>query len=144
MQARDFLNQLGREEIASAIRAAELRTSGEIRVFVSRKEVADAVAAAQAEFARLGMTKTAESNGVLIYVAPRSQSFAVIGDEAIHQKCGQGFWTELTEIMTQDFRQSDFTGGIIKAVERAGDLLAKHFPRRSDDRNELSDEVAHD
>jgi uncharacterized membrane protein len=144
MQTKEFLRQLDHEKIKAAIRAAELQTSGEIRVFVSRKTIEDAVAAAQSEFVRLGMIKTAERNGVLIYVAPKSQSFAIIGDEAIHQKCGQGFWTELAEIMTRDFRQSDFTGGIVKAIGRAGDLLAKHFPRRSDDRNELSDDVAHD
>lgn len=144
MQTKEFLHQLDHEKIKAAIRAAELQTSGEIRVFVSRKTIEDAVAAAQSEFVRLGMAKTAERNGVLIYVAPKSQSFAIIGDEAIHQKCGQGFWTELAKIMTLDFRQSDFTGGIVKTIGRAGDLLAKHFPRRSDDRNELSDDVAHD
>ncbi|MBC8095022.1 MAG: hypothetical protein H7Y43_04345, partial [Akkermansiaceae bacterium] len=64
MKARDFLDQLRHEEIVAAIRVAELRTSGELRVFISRKEVEDAVAAAQGEFLRLGMEKTSERNGV--------------------------------------------------------------------------------
>ncbi|MFO1487862.1 MAG: TPM domain-containing protein [Verrucomicrobiota bacterium] len=82
MNANDFLNQLQHDSIVAAIRAAELQTSGEIRVFVSRKNVSDAVTAAQAEFARLEMHRTRERNGVLIYVAPLSQTFAVIGDRA--------------------------------------------------------------
>lgn len=144
MNAREFLDQLRHEEIVAAIRAAELRTSGELRVFISRREVADAVAAAQAEFIRLGMAKTAERNGVLIFVAPRSRSFAVIGDQAVHEKCGKTFWQELAKVMTEHFQRGDFTRGILEGLQRAGDLLAQHFPCRSDDKNELSDEVEHD
>jgi uncharacterized membrane protein len=144
MRARDFLNQLRHEKIVAAIREAEHQTSGEIRVFVSHKLVDDPVVAAQRAFVRLGMEKTREHNGVLIFVAPRASKFAVIGDSAVHAKCGDVFWTEVTEAMTGHFRQSDFTGGIILGVKKAGDLLARHFPCDPDDRNELPDEIAHD
>ncbi len=144
MNARKFLDQLRHEEIAAAIRAAELRTSGELRVFVSRKKVDDAVAAARVEFVRLAMEKTAQRNGVLIFVAPRSQKFAVIGDQGVHEKCGEVFWQETAKAMTDHFRRSEFTQGILLGVHRAGELLAQHFPRQSEDRNELSDDVAHD
>jgi uncharacterized membrane protein len=70
MRARDFLNQLRHDDIVAAIGAAERRTSGEIRVFVSHKSVADPVPAAQKAFVRLGMEKTREQNGVLIFLAP--------------------------------------------------------------------------
>jgi uncharacterized membrane protein len=132
------------EEIAAAIRDAELRTSGEIRVFVSRHPVPEPVAAAEAEFARLGMTQTRERNGVLIFVAPKSQTFAVIGDSGIHEKCGESFWQELALAMAGEFRESRFTEGIRLGVQRAGELLGRHFPRRPDDRNELPDTISHD
>lgn len=144
MRAKDFLKQLRHDDIVAAIREAELRTSGEIRVFVSRKPIEDAVASAQAEFLRLGMNKTREHNGVLLFVAPRTHKFAVIGDAGVHAKCGDGFWQELAKAMTDHFRKSEFTPGIILGVRKAGELLAEHFPRRRDDRNELSDQVAHD
>jgi uncharacterized membrane protein len=144
MKARKFLNQLQHDEIIAAIRAAEQKTSGEIRVFVSRKTVTDPIAAAQSEFERLGMTKTRERNGVLIYVAPRSQKFAVIGDEGVHQRCGDEFWQQLAGEMTGHFRKEAFTRGIVLAVNKAGELLARHFPGRPDDRNELPNQVAGD
>jgi uncharacterized membrane protein len=144
MRANDFLKQLRHDDIVSAIREAELRTSGEIRVFISRKPIEDAVASAQAEFLHLGMDKTHEHNGVLIFVAPRAHKFAVIGDAGVHAKCGDGFWQELAKTMTDHFRRSEFTPGIVLGVKRAGELLAQHFPRHGDDRNELSDQVAHD
>ena len=35
------------------------------------------------------MHKTRERNAVLIFVAPRAHKFAVVGDKAIHEKCGE-------------------------------------------------------
>ena len=110
---------------------AEKTTSGEIRVFISHKNVADPVAAAQAQFERLGMTKTRHRNGVLIFVAPRARKFAVIGDTAVHQRCGDGFWTALAAEMTGHFTQSNFSAGIVHAIQKAGELLAAHFPPQS-------------
>ncbi len=127
--------------VVSAIHAAEQRTSGEIRVVVSRQKAPDAMAAAQSQFDRLGMAKTAARNGVLIFIAPGSRTFAVIGDTAVHEKCGDAFWRELADAMAEHFRRGEFTAGLIHGIDRAGALLAEHFPRQSDDRNELPDDV---
>jgi len=139
-----FLNQLQHDEIIAAIRAAESKTSGEIRVFISRKHVEDPVVAAQKQFERLGMTKTHHHNGVLIFVAQRARKFAVIGDTAVHQRCGDGFWQALAGEMAGHFKQSNFSAGIIHAIQKAGDLLAAHFPPLPGDGNELPDEIEGD
>jgi uncharacterized membrane protein len=118
------------DEIIAAIRAAEQKTSGEIRISISPKHIDDPVTAAQIEFMRLGMNESRERNGVLIFVAPRAHKFAVIGDEAVHAKCGDEFWRKLVDAMSGYFRKSEFTPGIIHGVQKAGDLLAEHFPRR--------------
>ena len=144
MNARAFLNQLRHQDIVAAIQAAEKLTSGEIRVFVSRKPVEDPVDEAQRHFVELGMKKTRDRNGVLIFVAPQTRKFAVIGDEAVHARCGEAFWTQLAQEMSGHFRRSEFTSGIIHGVRKAGELLAAHFPRRADDTNELSDQVETD
>ncbi len=144
MKAREFLAQLRDEEIVGAIREAEQNTSGEIRVFISRRKIADPVEAAQAEFVKLKMTKTRERNGVLIFVAPKTHKLAVIGDQGVHTCCGDEFWQAMAAEMSDRFRQSDFTRGIVHSVREAGELLAQHFPRRQDDRNELPDRWAHD
>jgi len=144
MKHHDFLKQLRDEDIVAAICEAEQKTSGEIRVFVSRKDIADPVAAAQKQFERLGMTKTRHRNGVLIFVAPRARKFAVIGDTAIHQRCGDAFWQALTSEMTLHFKKSDFTAGIVHAIRKAGNLLASYFPPQDGDGNELPDAVERD
>jgi uncharacterized membrane protein len=129
LRMKKFINQLPHDTLVAAIRDAEKHTSGQIHVLISPKSVADPVAAAQAEFARLGLAKSPERNGVLIFVTPRSRKFAVIGDAGVHAKCGDAFWLELAQAMTDHFRKAEFTEGIAHGVRKAGELLAEHFPR---------------
>jgi uncharacterized membrane protein len=146
VSAREFSAAVDQTQVVAAIRATEGRSTGEVRVHVSSETADDAQAAAVAVFDKLGMSKTKERNGVLIYIAPRSRKFAVIGDAAIHARCGASFWSELAAAMSQDFRGGRFTEGIVKGVTRAGDLLAQHFPRRAGEKdvNELPDDVTED
>ena len=141
MRTKDFLHKLQHDRIVRAIAAAEKKTSGEIRVFVQHGEIDDPVAAARKQFEQLGMTATRDRNAVLIFVAPRSQKFAVIGDEGIHRRCGDGYWAELIARMRINFQADNFTDAIVHGIAQTGDLLAEHFPRRPDDRNELPDAV---
>ena len=133
--------RLEHDRIVKAIVAAEAKTSGEIRVFIQRGEIDDVVAAARTRFQKLGMTATRERNAVLIFVAPRSQKFAVIGDEGIHQQCGDAFWRQLVEAIGDHFKREEFTSAIVQAIEVAGERLAQHFRRRDGDRNELPNRV---
>ena len=130
MHPRKFSKHVLHEHIVAAIREAEHKTSGQIRVSISPNHVDDPVVAAQVEFMRLGLDKSLEKNGVLIFVAPRSHKFAVIGDAGVHAKCGDEFWRKLADAMSVYFRKSEFTPGIIHGVQTAGELLAEHFPRQ--------------
>jgi uncharacterized membrane protein len=145
MRTKQFLSKLEHDQIVDAIRTAESKTSGEIRVYIQRGKLkADPLTAAQRKFQRLDMHKTSERNAVLIFVAPRAHKFAVVGDKAIHLKCGEEFWQRVVTAMHHCFRQHKFTEGIGGAITVVGESLAAHFPRRSDDRNELPDEIAGD
>ena len=127
---RTFTKHLQHDIIVAAIRDTEHQTTGEIRVSISAKRIDDAMAAAQKEFLRLGMNHSKERNGVLIFVAPRARKFAVIGDAAVHAKCGDEFWRKLADAMSGHFRKSEFTPGIVHGVQKAGELLAEHFQRQ--------------
>jgi uncharacterized membrane protein len=127
--------------IVAAIAAAEHATSAQIRVVISRGRVRDSLAEAQKQFERLGMTRTAHRNGVLILLAPRVRRFAVAGDTGIHQRCGEAFWRELTDAMSSYFKRGEFTEGLEHGIAEAGRLLAAHFPRQPGDGNDLPDRV---
>ncbi|MDQ6656608.1 MAG: TPM domain-containing protein [Verrucomicrobiota bacterium] len=142
MRSEEFMARLDHPRIVAAIAAAEAKTSGEIRVFVQRGEVAgDPLPFAEKKFLELGMHKTAERNAILILVAPRARKFAVVGDEGVHRKCGPAYWEQLVTSMRGHFQREDFTEALLEGINSAGELLAAHFAHQSDDRNELPDDV---
>lgn len=142
MRTREFLSKLEHDRIIEAIRQAELKTSGEIRVLIQRGKLkSDPLVAAKRKFHRLGMHRTRERNAVLIFVAPRVHKFAVVGDEAIHRKCGDEFWEQVVEKMRAHFQNEKFTAALIEAVEEVGKVLASDFPKTREDTNELPDNV---
>jgi uncharacterized membrane protein len=137
-----FLDGLDRDRITQAIRDAETHTSGEIRVHVQptvRKLDVQSVAART--FERLGMTKTALRNGVLLFIAGDDRKFAILGDRGIHEKVPPGFWDAIAAKLTMRFRSGEFTEGIVDAIATAGEQLREFFPRADDDVNELPDEI---
>jgi len=142
MRTREFLTKLEHDRIIEAIREAESRTSGEIRVLIQRGKLkSDPVAAARRNFHRLGLHKTRERNAVLIFVAPRAHKFAVVGDEAIHEKCGDEFWQRIVDRMRSHFRNEKFSDALVEAIKEVGTVLARDFPKTREDTNELPDEI---
>jgi uncharacterized membrane protein len=143
MRTKEFLNKLEHDRIVRAIREAESKTSGEIRVFIQCGKLSvDPVIVAQKKFQQLGMHKTSERNAVLIFVAPRAHKLAIVGDEAIHEKCGEEFWRQIVDRMQKHFQNQKFSHAIVEGIEEVGTVLAAHFPRVSADANELPDEIA--
>jgi len=146
---RRFFDEPDLDAITRAIVEAESRTSAEIRVHVERRvprhlfrRPDDALTRARQIFQRLGMHRTAERNGVLIYLALDERTLAVVGDQGIHERAGDQHWREIRDGMVEKLRAGAPREAILEAVRAAGDALARHFPRRRDDVNELGDEVS--
>lgn len=139
-----FLFRLRHKRVVQAIAEAEAHTSGEIRVFVTHLKCPDPMLAAREHFEKLGMQQTKHRNGVLIFLAPRTRNFAVIGDAGVHEKCGENFWLDVADHMSAELRAGKFTRALVHAVEKTGELLARHFPPDPDNRNELPDRVITD
>ena len=136
-----FFSSLDNDRIVAAIADAERKSSGEVRVHVTRRKPEDLVARARRRFEELGMTNTAERNGVLFYIAPAARRFQVLGDSGIHEKCGADFWKEVAAEMEESFRRGDFTEGILRGVRKVGEVLEAHFPRSAQDKNELPNAI---
>ena len=142
MAHKEFLAQLDQERIVQAIKDAEQETSGEIRVHVQpRVTGGDLRTVAEKTFERLGMTKTALRNGVLLFIASEERQFMILGDQGIHEKLPPGFWDDIAAKLTSRFKNSEFTDGIVEAITAAGEKLKQFFPRSADDVDELPDEI---
>jgi uncharacterized membrane protein len=139
---QDWFTPQEHESIVNAIRAAEKRTSGEVRVFVeSRCSYVDAVDRAAEVFFGLKMDKTEDRNGVVLYIAMKDHQLAVYGDKGIHEKVGTEFWNTEVMKMLSSFKKESYAEGIIQIVKEIGDALVTHFPYENEDRNELPDDI---
>ena len=140
---RSFFRPEERQLIVDAVRHAEQRTSGEIRVFVeSRCKYVDAIDQAAELFFGLQMDQTADRNAVLLYVAMKDHQLAVFADEGIYQKLGQEYWNDEIRIMVSNFNQDDYAAGIRQCVTDIGEALHEHFPfDNKTDKNELPDDI---
>ncbi len=132
--------------MTEAIAAAERQTSAEIRVHLEdrlpRGAADDALARAREVFTRLGMQQTAQRNGVLIYLALADHHLAIVGDEGIHGRVGDGYWQRVRDLMVERLHAGRARDAVVDAVAEVGRVLTTHFPRRPDDVNELSDRVS--
>ena len=134
--------------IADAVRQAEAATSAEVRVHLERRvhrlplRRPDALRRARQVFAHLGMHLTAERHGVLIYLAVEDRKLAIVGDEGIHRQVGDAYWETVRDLMIARLSEGRALEAVLIGVAEVGRELARHFPRRPDDRNELSDQVS--
>lgn len=142
MDARKFFTTEQLHEIVEAIRQAEANTSGEIRVHIENHCRGDIMDRSAMVFNILKMNETAERNGVLIYLAIKDKKFSIIGDEGINKMVEHDFWNDVKDMMAGHFRSGNFTEGIIQGVLRVGEKLKTFFPHKSDDINELSDDIS--
>lgn len=142
-EVTEFLTAFDEEEIVEAIRLAEEKTSGEIRVHIehSSNGISPDVRAAEV-FHFLKMDNTAQRNGVLIYIAVHDHQFVILGDAGINEKVEADFWDCTRDAMLAHFRQGEFKQGMIAGIERAGERLAEYFPWIHGDRNELPNEIS--
>ncbi|TNE61208.1 MAG: TPM domain-containing protein [Bacteroidetes bacterium] len=131
------------QRITDAIRAAELVTSGEIRLYVEDTCARENPVERAAEvFYSTGIFKTKERNGVLVYLAEKSQVFAIWGDSGIHARVGFQFWDAEKELLQDYLRKGEACEGLCQVITQIGEQLKTYFPADPDDNeNELPDDI---
>ncbi|MGB3947523.1 MAG: TPM domain-containing protein [Bacteroidia bacterium] len=142
MKAEKFFSEEQKLAIQKSIANAELNTSGEIRVHVDNDCKEDVLDKAANIFHQLGMDATELSNGVLFYLAVKDKKFAILGDKGINEKVPADFWDTIKNTMQEHFKKAEFTVGLCKGIEMAGEKLKIHFPLQHNDINELSNDVS--
>jgi uncharacterized membrane protein len=142
LKAKDLFTPAQIEAVERAIKAAEVTTSGELRLYLEDNCKEDLMDRAAFLFDKLNMHKTEKRNGVLIYMAVEDQRFAIIGDAGINAVVEPDFWDSIKDEMLQSFKKNEFERGLIAGITASGKALAKHFPYDgATDNNELSDDI---
>ena len=129
-------------EEGKAFRAAEKKTSGEIRLHVESRCWRDPLRRASLVFKKLKMDQTKDRNATLIYVSMKSRKFAIVGDSGIHDKVAENYWESLRDMMGRAFTEERICEGICAVIDQLGTSLKEYFPAAADDQNELPDEIS--
>ena len=140
---RRHLSEEDLDRIAGAIAEAERETSGELRVHIVARLLPFENARKRAirEFFQLGVDRTRDGSGVLLFLAVRSGRFEIVADRAINEKVGDQIWNTIAAEITEHIHENGLGDGLEHGVRRIGSFLSQHFPIQPDDVNELPDEV---
>lgn len=140
---KEFFTTDEKAAVLAAIRSAEMQTSGEVRVFVESKcKYVDAIDRAKELFTQLQMQQTELRNGILVYIAVKDKQVAVFGDEGIHQKVGEQYWSDVVSKMLLYFKNQKLSEGLQQCINDIGEALKFYFPYNSEtDKNELPDDI---
>ena len=97
--------------------------------------------AAVTSFYREALYRTSRATGILIFVSVFEHKVWILADRAINARVDQSRWDDIIHKLVERIKQSQQAQGICEAVESVGALLAAHFPRQPDDRDELTNLV---
>lgn len=145
---RQYLSDDQLRRIDAGVGAQEKNTSGELRVVIREKR--DWIAKllrlsirrlAVEEFHRLRMHKTRDRTGVILFILLEDRQFYIYGDLGIHRQIGQPAWDVIAGDISRIAIEENLFAAIQHGLVRAGELLARNFPIKPDDVNELPNEV---
>ena len=132
--------------IEKAIANGEAQHGGEVRFAVEHALEPAALFRGQSGrsraievFSHLRLWDTDERNGVLIYLLLADRDIEIVADRGVNAKVGAGEWETICRQMEASLKRGQHGDAVVAGIEAAARLLAKHFPRRAGDRNELPD-----
>ena len=142
MDIKDFFTDIQQRDIQLTIENAELNTSGEIRIHLTKNCKQDVIKKSKQVFEKLKMHQTELRNGVLIFLAVEDRKFAILGDKGINDLVEDDFWDSIRNQMIEEFKKEQFTVGLCQGIEMIGKKLKANFPYQKDDTNELTNDIS--
>ena len=112
------------------------------RMLASKERIGEAVhTLALASFTDQGLHHTRAHTGILILISLLEHRVEVLADRGINEKVNHGTWDEIVHSISAGIKSGHACDAYCKAIERCGDILATHFPRQADDKDELSNRL---
>jgi len=121
---------------------ASRRVPGFKRAFISEAR-AEEMARQQAlqEFFALGLHRTRDATGVLLFVSLLERRVVVLGDRGIDAVVGAAEWQATDRAVLEGVRAGSLQRGLVAGVERVAEVLAEHFPDDGGRPGQLPDHV---
>ena len=108
------------------------------RLFLFKEEMDEEVReAALAAFFSERLYKTRDANGILIFISLFEHRAWILADSGISDRIPCERWEEGVALITRGVREKNACQALCQTIEMVGGILAKEFPIRDDDVNEL-------
>lgn len=127
--------------VACALLVLSYFPSVRIQLVPKRLRYQRAHEAAIKQFLARNVHITAERTGVLIFVSLAEQYAEVVADSGINARVQQGDWNSVVAGLVDAASDDRLTDGFVGAIEAVGEHLARHFPPRRRNPNELDDHL---
>lgn len=113
-----------------------------LRLFIpeSRKETRVAERALRA-FYEKKLHATRDNTGVLFFISLLERKVWILADSGIYQKIPQETLLAHATDIASGIKQGQACNALCRQIEAVGVILARHFPIKPDDTNELSNQV---
>ena len=85
--------------------------------------------------------KTVGRTGVLLYLSMKEHRAEIVADEAIASKVAPEIWGDAMVALLDHVKAGNLGAGVAAAVSQMGVVLAEHFPKGSENPNELPDRL---
>lgn len=85
--------------------------------------------------------RTKGRTGVLLYLSVLERRAEIVADEAIHSKVDPGVWGEAMAALVEEVKAGRPGDGMVRAVEKIGEVLAQCLPPQDVNPNELPDRL---
>jgi len=146
MFQKKILTKQELRQLSDEIAGIEKKTSAEIRVVVRHKKhwserKLDARQVAEREFITLGMTRTRQGTGILVFILVSERKFELLADKGIIAVLPADFWTNIAGKLSEHFSRRNFYHGLSTSLAEIGEILESKLPPSADNPDELSNDI---
>lgn len=137
------------KQLSAQIAGIEEKTSAEIRVVVRHKRhwserKLTARQVAEREFKLLGMTKTKEGTGILVFILVGERRFELLADYGIIKVLPDDYWIRLAQKLSEHFSKQNFFHGLRTSLAEIGEVLESKLPPSGSNPDELPNDIIED
>lgn len=96
---------------------------------------------AREQFMTLGLRRTPNRTGVLLFVSVAEQYVEIIADDGVQQIVSEELWQRIADDYLSKVRSGRVAEGMVLAIEQCMELMATHFPPGEHEKNLLPDHL---
>jgi putative membrane protein len=97
--------------------------------------------AALEQFYTRGLSRTQQSNGVLIYVSLAERYARIVADDGVASKVGQEAWRKAIDALVGQIADGHLADGFVEAIDLCADVMSKIYPAEASGANHLPDHI---